>query len=34
MSPDHGEVVDHNLYTGQNPASAAPLAQQILGALN
>jgi len=27
-------VVDRNLYTGQNPASAAPLAQQILDALN
>jgi putative intracellular protease/amidase len=26
-------VVDRNLYTGQNPASAAPLAQQILDAL-
>lgn len=26
-------VVDRNLYTGQNPASAAPLAQQILTAL-
>lgn len=26
-------VVDRNLYTGQNPASAAPLAKQILGAL-
>jgi putative intracellular protease/amidase len=26
-------VVDRNLYTGQNPASAAPLAQQILAAL-
>ena len=27
-------VVDRNLYTGQNPASAAPLAQRILDALN
>ena len=27
-------VVDRNLYTGQNPASAAPLAQQILDALS
>jgi len=27
-------VVDRNLYTGQNPASAAPLAQHILDALN
>jgi putative intracellular protease/amidase len=27
-------VVDRNLYTGQNPASAAPLAQQILNALS
>jgi putative intracellular protease/amidase len=27
-------VVDRNLYTGQNPASAAPLAQQILDVLN
>ena len=27
-------VVDRNLYTGQNPASAAPLAQQILAALS
>jgi putative intracellular protease/amidase len=26
-------VVDRNLYTGQNPASAAPLAEQILTAL-
>jgi putative intracellular protease/amidase len=26
-------VVDRNLYTGQNPASAAPLAKQILSAL-
>jgi putative intracellular protease/amidase len=26
-------VVDRNLYTGQNPASAAPLAQQLLKAL-
>jgi len=26
-------VVDRNLYTGQNPASAAPLAQRILDAL-
>jgi hypothetical protein len=26
-------IVDRNLYTGQNPASAAPLAQQILDAL-
>jgi putative intracellular protease/amidase len=25
--------VDHNLYTGQNPASAVPLAQEVLGAL-
>jgi putative intracellular protease/amidase len=27
-------VVDRNLCTGQNPASAAPLAQRILDALN
>lgn len=27
-------VVDRNLYTGQNPASAAPLAQQLLKVLN
>jgi putative intracellular protease/amidase len=27
-------VVDRNLYTGQNPASAEPLAQRILEALN
>lgn len=26
-------VVDRNLYTGQNPASAAPLAQEMLKAL-
>jgi len=26
-------VVDRNLYTGQNPASAAVLAQQLLKAL-
>jgi len=26
-------VVDRNLFTGQNPASAAPLAQQVLSAL-
>ncbi len=26
-------VVDRNLYTGQNPASAAPLAEKILEAL-
>ncbi len=26
-------AVDRNLYTGQNPASAAPLAEQILEAL-
>jgi putative intracellular protease/amidase len=26
-------VVDRNLYTGQNPASAAPLAQQLLAVL-
>ena len=25
--------VDRNLYTGQNPASAVPLAQEVLGAL-
>ena len=27
-------VVDRNLYTGQNPASAAPLAEQVLAALH
>jgi putative intracellular protease/amidase len=27
-------VVDRNLYTGQNPASAAPLAEKILEALS
>jgi putative intracellular protease/amidase len=27
-------VVDRNLYTGQNPASAAPLAEQLLKVLN
>ncbi len=27
-------VVDRNLYTGQNPASAAPVAQQLLEVLN
>jgi putative intracellular protease/amidase len=27
-------VVDRNLYTGQNPASAAPLAQELLKVLN
>jgi putative intracellular protease/amidase len=26
-------IVDRNLFTGQNPASAAPLAQEILKAL-
>jgi putative intracellular protease/amidase len=26
-------VVDRNLYTGQNPASAAPLAQELLKVL-
>jgi putative intracellular protease/amidase len=27
-------VADRNLFTGQNPASAAPLAQELLKALN
>jgi putative intracellular protease/amidase len=27
-------VVDRNLYTGQNPGSAAPLAEQVLAALH
>ena len=27
-------VVDRNLYTGQNPASAGPLAQELLKVLN
>jgi putative intracellular protease/amidase len=27
-------VVDRNLYTGQNPASAAPQAEQALAALH
>jgi putative intracellular protease/amidase len=27
-------VVDRNLYTGQNPASAAPLAEHVLAALH
>jgi putative intracellular protease/amidase len=27
-------VVDRNLYTGQNPASAAPLAKELLKVLN
>jgi putative intracellular protease/amidase len=27
-------VVDRNLYTGQNPASAGPLAQEVVGLLN
>ncbi|WP_372513441.1 hypothetical protein [Mycobacterium sherrisii] len=26
-------VVDRNLYTGQNPASAGPLAEKVLEAL-
>ena len=26
-------VVDRNLYTGQNPASAGPLAQELLKAI-
>lgn len=26
-------LVDRNLYTGQNPASAGPLAQEVLKAL-
>ena len=27
-------VADRNLYTGQNPASAGPLAREVLKALN
>ena len=27
-------VVDRNLFTGQNPASSAPLAERMLAAMN